>query len=134
MKWQYLWQEQGQGVQEYTSEFRRQAIRLGISLEEPGVVMKYLGGLFIHIRRQLQLHGVKIIDEASKKALYIELDSRKRQQHMGQEETNKKRDKKIATTTEKRRDPNRHCKHCDVDGHTWKRSVGNFIQNCVQSG
>jgi hypothetical protein len=39
------------------------------------------------------------------------------QQHMGQEETNKKRDKKIATTTEKRRDPNRHCKHCDVDGH-----------------
>jgi hypothetical protein len=43
---------------------------------------------------------------------------------MGQEETNKKRDKKIAATTKKRRDPNRHCKHCDVDGHTkekcWK--------------
>jgi hypothetical protein len=77
MKWQYLREEQGQGVQEYTFEFRRQAIRLGISLEEPGVVVKYLGGLFIHIRRQLQLHGVKIIDEASKKHLYIELDSKK---------------------------------------------------------
>jgi hypothetical protein len=37
---------------------------LGISLEEPRVVMKYLGGIFIHIQRQLQLHGVKIIDEA----------------------------------------------------------------------
>jgi hypothetical protein len=49
MKWQYLLQEQGQGVQEYTYEFRRQAIWLGISLEEPGVVMKYLGGLFSHI-------------------------------------------------------------------------------------
>jgi hypothetical protein len=38
---------------------------------------------------------VKSIDEVSKKALYIELDSRKGQQHMGQEETNKKRDKKM---------------------------------------
>jgi hypothetical protein len=52
---------------------------LGISLEESGVVMKYLGGLFSHIQRQLQLHGVKSIDEVSKKALYIELDSKKGQ-------------------------------------------------------
>jgi hypothetical protein len=37
---------------------------------------------------------------------------------MGQEETNNKRDKKMEATTEKRRDPNRHCKHYDVDGHT----------------
>jgi hypothetical protein len=36
-------------VEEYTFEFRRQAIRLGISSEELRVVMKYLGGLFIHI-------------------------------------------------------------------------------------
>jgi hypothetical protein len=117
MKRQYLWQEQGQGVQEYTFEFRRQAIQLGISLEEPGVVMKYLGGLFSHIRRQLQLHGVKSIDEASKKALYIELDSKKGEHHMGQEETSKRRDKKMTATTEKWKDLNRHCKHCDVDGH-----------------
>jgi hypothetical protein len=87
-------------------------------LEEPRVVMKYLGGIFNHIRRQLQLNGVKSIDEARKKDLYIELDSRKRQQHMGQEETNKKRDKKISATIEKMRDPNKHCKNCDVDGHT----------------
>jgi hypothetical protein len=67
---------------------------------------------------------VKNIDEARKKALYIELDSKKGEHHMGQEETNKRRDKKMTTTTEKQRDPNRHCKHCDVDGHTeekcWK--------------
>jgi len=67
---------------------------------------------------------VKIIDEVRNKALYIELDSKKIQQHMGQEETSKKRDKKIAATVEKRRDHNRNCKHCDVDGNTkekgWK--------------
>jgi hypothetical protein len=49
MKWKYLWQEQGQGVQEYISEFKKQAIMMGIFLEEMGVVLKYLGGLFSHI-------------------------------------------------------------------------------------
>jgi hypothetical protein len=90
---------------------------LGISLEEPGVVVKYLGGLFDHIQRQLQFHGVKSIHEASKKALYLELDSKKGQPHMSQEETNKKRDEKMVAITEKRRDPIKHYKHCDVDGH-----------------
>jgi hypothetical protein len=36
---------------------------------------------------------------------------------MGQEEAIKRRDKKMTMTTEKQRDPNRHCKHYDVDGH-----------------
>jgi len=36
---------------------------------------------------------------------------------MGQEETSKKGDKKVVTTAEKWRDPNRHCKHHDVNGH-----------------
>jgi len=43
---------------------------------------------------------------------------------MGQEKTNKRKDKKMTTTAEKWRDPNRHYKHCNVDGHTkekcWK--------------
>jgi hypothetical protein len=61
-----------------TYEFRRQAIMLGIFLEEAKVVLKYHGGYFIHIQRHLYLHGVKHIDEVRKKALYIELDSKKR--------------------------------------------------------
>jgi hypothetical protein len=36
--------------------------------------MKYIGGIFSHIRRQLQLHGVKMIDETSKKDVYIGLE------------------------------------------------------------
>jgi hypothetical protein len=67
---------------------------------------------------------VKRIDEARKKNLYIELDSKKRQQHISQEETDKKRDKKMKSTVEKRRDPNKHCQHCYVDGNVeekcWK--------------
>jgi hypothetical protein len=44
---------------------------LGISLEEPRVVVQKHGGLFSHIKRQLQLLNVKSIDEVSKKALYF---------------------------------------------------------------
>jgi len=77
-------------------------------LEYLRVVTKYLGGLFIHILRHLQLHGVKRIDEVSRKDLYIELDSRKLKYNMGQEETNKKIDKKMAAIAEKMRDPNRN--------------------------
>jgi hypothetical protein len=36
---------------------------------------------------------------------------------MGHDETNKKRDKKVEATTEKRMAPNRHCKRCGVYGH-----------------
>ena len=75
--------------------------------------MKYLRGIFIHIQRRLELHRVKIINQS----LYIDFDSRKRKHHMGQEETHKKRDKKIEITTDKRRDRERHCKHCNLDGH-----------------
>jgi hypothetical protein len=67
---------------------------------------------------------VKSIYEACKKALYIELNSRQRQPRKGQEETNKTKGKMIAATIQKGKDPNRHCKHYDVDGHTdekfWK--------------
>lgn len=66
----------GQYVQEYTSKFQEEAIGIGISLEEPWVVVKYLGGLFNHIQTQLKLLTVKSIDEVSKKSLYIELDSK----------------------------------------------------------
>jgi hypothetical protein len=48
---------------------------------------------------------VKSIDEASKKALYIELDFKKGQQQKGQEETNKNKGKKIATTTQRGKIP-----------------------------
>jgi hypothetical protein len=130
MKQKYLKQEQGQGMQEYTFKFRRQAIRFGISLKEPRLVMKYFGQLFIHIQRQLQLHDVKVIGEARKKSLYIELDTKKGQQHMGQEETNKKIYKKIAATAEKQKDSNRHCKHCDVDGHTEEKCSKIHLELC----
>ena len=39
-KMEIHWQEWGQGVKEYTYEFRKQAIRMGLSLEELVMVVK----------------------------------------------------------------------------------------------
>ena len=40
IKCKYIWQEWGQGVKEYTYEFQKQAIRMGLSLEESVMVAK----------------------------------------------------------------------------------------------
>ena len=77
MKWQYLWQEQGKFVQEYMSEFCKQDMMLGITLKEPRVVMRYLGGLFSHHWWKLLLLSVKIIDQGSKNSLYINWTSKR---------------------------------------------------------
>ena len=53
MKWKYIWQERGQGDQEYSFELWKKPIRMGIYLEELGVVLYYHGGLFLYILRQL---------------------------------------------------------------------------------
>jgi hypothetical protein len=41
--------EAGKSVQEYTTEFRKMAIMLGISPKNPDVLLKYLGGLHSHL-------------------------------------------------------------------------------------
>ena len=40
IKWKYIWKAWGQGVKEYTYEFLKQAIRMGLSLEESVMVVK----------------------------------------------------------------------------------------------
>ena len=45
---------------------------------------------------------MKNIDEASNKDLYIELESKKGQQHQGKEETNKRTDKKFVAKMKKK--------------------------------
>jgi lipoprotein NlpI len=42
IRWHYFRQRQGQSVQEYTTEFRKMAIMMGISPKNPDV-LNYLG-------------------------------------------------------------------------------------------
>ena len=43
MDWKYLRKGRGQDVQSFTEEFRKQVLSLGIALDSPEVVTKYIG-------------------------------------------------------------------------------------------
>ena len=53
MDWKYLRQGRGQYVQSFTEEFRKYALNLGIALDSPEVVTKYIGSLHSYIRNSL---------------------------------------------------------------------------------
>ena len=44
MNWQNFRQLKGQNVQEYTQEFRRRALMLGVDLQSQDTLQKYIGG------------------------------------------------------------------------------------------
>ena len=51
---------------------RKQALNLGITLDTPKVVTKYIGSLHSYIRHSLLLFEPTTIDSASMKAIHIE--------------------------------------------------------------
>ena len=55
MDWKYLRQGRGQDVQSFTEEFRKQALNLGIAIDSPEVVTKYIGSLHSYLRHSLIL-------------------------------------------------------------------------------
>ena len=63
--WRYL----QQGVQDYTTEFWRQALALGVPLEELEILEKYLGGLHEELRAEVSMVPLKSIGEACKRAI-----------------------------------------------------------------
>eukprot|EP01018_Ginkgo_biloba_P002772 Gb_08746 [translate_table: standard] len=131
IRWQFYKQGEGQSVQDYTTELRKQAIVLGVSLKDPQVLMKYIGGLHSHIKRQVLLFKPTSIDQVSVQAQYIEKDGRKGQQSGSSKQnqrgsskgkgSGKDKGKRITTTSLKCKDPKNHCNN---DGHTkekcWK--------------
>jgi len=53
MSWQNLRQLKGKSVQWYTQEFRKRALMLGISLDSPETLLKYIGGLHSYMRHTI---------------------------------------------------------------------------------
>ncbi|OMO98339.1 hypothetical protein CCACVL1_04249, partial [Corchorus capsularis] len=69
---EFLRQKKGRTVQEYTTEFRKQAILFGVSLRGAETLAKYKAGLHYSLRTELALFNVKDIDDASVKAMHME--------------------------------------------------------------
>jgi hypothetical protein len=58
-------------VQEYIDGFRKMALMLDIPLHTHGTIMKYIGGLPVHIRNTVFMFGPTKLDEVSVQATYI---------------------------------------------------------------
>lgn len=72
MSWQTLHQFKGQSVQGYTQEFRKRALILGISLDSPKTLLKYIGGLHNYMRHTILMFNPTSIDEVSIQATHLE--------------------------------------------------------------
>jgi len=59
-------------VQEYTIEFSKMDIMVGISLKNPNVLLEYFGDLHNHLWKQVILFKTMIIDEACVQERYLE--------------------------------------------------------------
>eukprot|EP00253_Pinus_taeda_P005189 PITA_05189 len=63
MSWQSLQQLKGKSVQGYAQEFRKRALMLGISLDSPETLLKYIGGLHNYMRHIILMFNPTSIDE-----------------------------------------------------------------------
>ena len=65
MSWKTLRQLKGQSVQGYTQEFMKRALILGISLDSPETLLKYIGGLHSYLKHTILMFNPTSIDEVS---------------------------------------------------------------------
>ena len=91
-------------MQNFTEEFRKQALNLDISLDSPEIVTKYIISLHGYIIHSLLFFEPTTIDEASVKATHLE-----------NKETCEQNDHTKGVATSKRRGENTSYTHCEKE-------------------
>ena len=73
-RWQnwLFYKQENQGVQDYTTNFRRKALSLGVALNHPETLRKYLAGLRDEIQKEVTLVPIATINAAYKRAVVFE--------------------------------------------------------------
>ena len=134
MSWKTLHQLKGESVQSYTQEFRKRSLTLGISLDSPETLLKYIGGLHSYVRHTILMLNPTRLDDVSVQATHLEdvsvqethLEARGKNvtQDVGKSskpiESKNKGKKKLKwkekkTSTVKKDKPS--CTHCKKEGH-----------------
>jgi len=72
MNWQNFRQLKGQSVQDYTQEFRRRALLLGVDLQTQETLLKYIGGLHSYLRHTILMFNPTSLDEVCVQATHLE--------------------------------------------------------------
>ncbi|GJR25019.1 hypothetical protein Tco_0973546 [Tanacetum coccineum] len=75
-RWHNLRQQREESVQEYTTEFRRLAVMLGISITYEDVFTKYVAGLQRQIQNELRMYSFEDISSARRIAMAIEVNNK----------------------------------------------------------
>lgn len=124
MSWKTLRKLKGKSVQGYTQEFRKRALMLGISLDSPETLLKYIGGLHSYMRYTILMFNPTSIDEVSIQATHLEARGKNGNPKVGgpsQPTVSKSKEKRKqkwkarkANTAPKSK---ASCTHCKKDGH-----------------
>ena len=111
-------------MQGHTQEFRKRALILGISLDSPETLLKYIGGLYNYMRHTILMFNPTSIDEVSVQATHLEARGKNGNIEVGgpsQPTVSKSKEKRKqkwkarkANTAQKRK---ASCTHCKKDGH-----------------
>ena len=72
MSWKNFKQLKGQTVQEYTQEFRKRALLLGINLNSQDTLLKYIGGLHSYLKRTIIMFNPSNLDKVCVQATHLE--------------------------------------------------------------
>ena len=112
-KWYSLKQQYNQSVQEYTSDFRNQALVLDLRLDDFAIYMKYVSGLAEYIRKELKMFSVTTLAEACVKATAIEGKLKKTKNgNQGKSSSSSQNSSQEKSTKE-----GVVCTHCKQSGH-----------------
>nr|CAD1827286.1 unnamed protein product [Ananas comosus var. bracteatus] len=122
-RWHVLRQRHDQTVQDYTTDFRRQALALGISLDDPQVFSKYTAGLQERINGELRLFGIRDIASASQTVMAIEQKNKLSRGEKPSRESAKgsNKFKKNGSKNKGSFDPDLYCDYCKVTKHVKDR-------------
>ena len=72
MDWHNFRQLKGQSVQDYTHEFRRRALILGVNLSSQEIFLKYIGGFHNYLRNTILMFNPTNLDEVFVQATHLE--------------------------------------------------------------
>ena len=71
MNWQNFRQLKEQNVQDYTQEFRRRALLLGVDFQSQDTLMKYIGGLHSYLIHIILMFNPTSLDEVCVQATHL---------------------------------------------------------------
>ena len=86
MSWKNFRQLKGQTFQDYTREFRKTALLLGVNLNSQDTLLKYIGGLHSYLQHTILMFNPSNLDEVCVQATHLEARGKQNIQEKGESE------------------------------------------------